>query len=146
MSRAFRKEDEDRPEKPPARPVGDRPNYVTPAGLKALQEALAQARADGDERNAKYFDERIDSAILVDPKLGKANVVAFGTTVSVRDEGGAVTRLRIVGEDEADPVHGTVSWISPYAQALLEHHIGERVLVPRPKGAVVVTIEAVERE
>jgi transcription elongation factor GreB len=145
MSRAFVKDDDDRPERPIARPVdSERPNYVTPAGLKQLQEALAQARVEHDERNAEYLEARIASALLVDPSALPADEVAIGSTVVVHDERGATVRLHIVGEDEADPVHGTISWISPYAQALLGHHKGERVVVQRPAGPATVVIDAIE--
>jgi transcription elongation factor GreB len=145
MSRAFVKDDDDRPEKPPARPVGDRSNYVTPRGLTLLQEALAQARATGDARNVEYYEGRVATAEVIESNAGVPDVVAFGSTVVSREEGGgSEIRLRIVGEDEADPKHGTISWISPYAQALLGHRVGDRVVVQRPTGPATVTIEAVE--
>jgi transcription elongation factor GreB len=146
MSRAFVKDDDDRPERPIARPVeSDRPNYVTPEGFKQLQAALERARAEGDERNAEYLEARITSAIPIDPSAQPADEVAIGSTVVVHDERGATVRLHIVGEDEADPSHGTISWISPYAQALLGHHKGERVVVQRPAGPATVVIDAIER-
>lgn len=147
MSRAFVKDDDDRPERPPARPVSDRPNRVTPAGLAQLRDALARARATGDERNVEYYEGRIASAEIVDARAGDPNVVAFGRTVVVRDVGGGASiRLRIVGEDEADPVRGAIAWISPYAQALLGRRIGDRAIVQRPAGAATVVVEAIERE
>jgi transcription elongation factor GreB len=145
VSRAFVKDWEDRPERPPPRPVErERPNYVTPQGLERLREALTAARANGDERDANYFEERIESAQVVDPRSQPRDEVAFGSTVVVHDERGGQVRLRIVGADEADPAHGTISWISPYAQALLGHHKGERVVVQRPAGPATVVIETIE--
>jgi transcription elongation GreA/GreB family factor len=43
-----------------------------------------------------------------------------------RDDGRRQT-YRIVGEDEADPVHGTLSYVSPVAQALMGKPVGEVV-------------------
>jgi transcription elongation GreA/GreB family factor len=147
VSRAFVKDDDDRPERPPARAVGDRPNYVTERGLAQLREALEQARAQGDARNVEYFEGRIASAELPKkPKRKTKRAVEFGSTVVVREDKGGTVRLRIVGEDEADPMHGSISWISPYAQALLGHRAGERVIVQRPAGAAPVTIESVESD
>jgi len=145
VSRGFVKDDDDRPERPPARPVSDRPNYVTARGLELLRGALESARADGDRRNVRYYEERIAGAEVVDPHAAEAGVVAFGRTVRGRDESsGAPIALRIVGEDEADPPHGTISWASPYAEALLGHRAGDRVIVQRPAGAAAVVIDAVE--
>lgn len=144
MSRAFVKDDDDRPERPPARPVdAERPNYVTPRGMKQLREALENARSSGDERNAEYYEARIASAVVLEPGSRPHAEVAFGSAVVLRDERGSQIRLRIVGEDEADPSHGTISWISPYAQALFGHRVGERVLVQRPAGPTNVVIESV---
>jgi transcription elongation factor GreB len=146
VSRAFVKDAEDRPERPLARRVDtERPNYVTPQGLARLQEALKAARASGDERDANYFEDRIATAVVVDPRAQPHDEVAFGSTVVVHDERGAITRLRIVGADEADPTHGSISWISPYAQALLGHHAGERVVVRRPSGPAAVVIDTIEQ-
>jgi transcription elongation GreA/GreB family factor len=36
---------------------------------------------------------------------------------------------RIVGEDEADPARGTISYVSPVARALLGKQVGEVVRV-----------------
>jgi transcription elongation GreA/GreB family factor len=145
VSRAFVKDGDDRPERPPSRPVGDRPNYVTAAGLQLLHDALTRARAQDDRRNVDYYEERIATAELVGAKSGGPGVIAFGSTVSAREENGTRIRLQIVGEDEADPVHGKISWISPYAEALLGHRARDRVVVQRPAGAATVTIDAVEQ-
>lgn len=145
MSRGFVKNDDDRPERPAARPVSDGPNYVTPRGLELLRDALERARAESDRRNVEYYEGRIAAAEVVDPHAAEAGVVAFGRTVRGRDEGtGAPIVLRIVGEDEADPAHGTISWASPYAEALVGHRAGDRVIVQRPAGPAAVVIEAVE--
>ena len=145
MSRGFVKDDDDRPEIPPPRPVSDRPNYVTAHGLDLLREAAERARASGDKRNAEYYDERVGTAEVVDPLVAEPGVIAFGRTVTGRDEStGTRVHLRIVGEDEADPAHGTISWISPYASALIGHRAGDRVVVQRPAGPATVVIETVE--
>jgi transcription elongation GreA/GreB family factor len=50
---------------------------------------------------------------------------------------------RIVGEDEADPLQGTISWLSPLAQALLEHKPGDRVVWQRPAGNLPLKIVSI---
>jgi transcription elongation GreA/GreB family factor len=145
VSRGFVKDDDDRPERPSSRPVSDRPNYVTARGLELLQQALERARSGGDRRNVEYYEERVASAQVVDPREAEAGIVAFGRTVVGRDESsGAHVSLRIVGEDEADPARGTISWMSPYAEALIGHRAGDRVTVARPAGPATVVIEAIE--
>jgi transcription elongation factor GreB len=144
VSRAFVKEGEDRPERPPPRAVSDRPNYVTQRGLELLREALARAGEAGDARNADYYEERLADAVLVDAHPGDRDTIEFGSKVRVRESNVAPIVLQIVGEDEADPAHGTISWVSPYAQALIGHRVGDRVVVQRPAGAATVVVEAID--
>ena len=142
MSRAFVKE-HDGPEPLLERPVSDAPNYVTPRGQHLLREALARAERDGDERATRYYAERLASAIVVEPPSHTRGVVEFGATVVVRDAKGAQLTVRIVGEDEADPAQGTISWESPIAKALTDHRVGDRVTVTRPAGPIAYTIEEI---
>jgi transcription elongation factor GreB len=143
VSRAFVKDDSDRPEPPIVRIPGDEPNYVTLEGLQKLRDALADATTAGDARNAAYYEQRLASAILDDPAGRKPNVVAFGSTVVTVDSAGKETRIKIVGEDEADPASGSVSWTSPYARALLDRKVGDKVTIRRPAGATVVAVKSV---
>jgi len=46
-----------------------------------------------------------------------------------RDDGRAQT-FRIVGEDEAEPARGSISYVSPLARAVLGGKVGDSVDVP----------------
>jgi transcription elongation GreA/GreB family factor len=125
----------------PDRPISPHPNLVTPEGLAALEAAYNQARAayaaaqaKGDvqadrtamaraTRDLRYYGARRASAQLVEPVGGDA--VAFGRTVSIAREDGRRQSFRIVGEDEADPAKGSVSYISPLARALMGKGVGD---------------------
>lgn len=115
MSRAFVKDDDDGPEPVIERPVSTSPNYVTARGRELLEISLKRAQADGNEREIRYFQERLESAIVVEHVRARTDVVEFGATVSAHDAGGKKLRVRIVGEDEADPSHGSISYASPVA-------------------------------
>jgi transcription elongation GreA/GreB family factor len=161
MSRAFVKDDnEDRPsEELPERPVSDSPNYVTPAGLRLLRErvdeltreharlreaaeAFEKPRLAVNERDLRYFQSRLDSAIVVDVASEPKDEVHFGATVKAEDEDGKVNRFTIVGEDEADVKNDKISWLSPVAKALLGSRVGDTVIWNRPAGAT--TLEVLE--
>lgn len=114
--------------------------------MELLREALDRARAQDDARNVEYYEQRVASAHLKPLPKTKRKTVYFGCTVTVREANGKTVRLRIVGEDEADPLHGSISWISPYAEALIDRRIGDRVVVQRPAGPATVTIEAIEQD
>jgi transcription elongation GreA/GreB family factor len=146
VSRAFVKDDDDRPEPEPGRPISDRPNYVTPKGFAHLHELLTVAKASGNDRDARYYDDRIEHAIVVDPASQPRDIVAFGATVGVRDERGVEMRVHIVGEDESNPAKGAVSWSAPFVQALLTHGVGERVVVQRPAGPARIEILSIDYE
>ncbi len=122
MSRAFVKDDDDRPE--PAIVPARAPYYV-------LDNALAHLDEEKRER-AVVFDR---------PKAG---VAGFGSRVHVRDEGGADSSSLIVNDEESDPVSGAIGYSSPLAQALLGARKGKKVLWRRPVGDAVLTVERVE--
>ena len=128
----------------PDRPISPHPNLVTVAGLEALERQLRDAREAYDAaqttedvnerrrlsaipfRDLRYFSERVRTAQLVaDP--ASADVVAFGSTVTFSRADGRVQTYRIVGEDEADPNAGSISYISPVAKTLMGKRVGDVV-------------------
>ena len=143
MSRAFVKEtDAESIEVLPDRPISPHPNFVTPAGLAAMERDLAaldDARAaavrtsDAAEmaridRELRYWTARRASAQLV-PAPDHPQTVQFGVTVTLARGDGRRQTFRIVGEDEADPAHGTLSHVSPLARALFGKAVGDVVAV-----------------
>jgi transcription elongation GreA/GreB family factor len=134
MSRAFVKEDGPDTEPLPDLPLSPHPNFVTPRGLRALQArlaatqaALARLKARPDrldrlperaaERDIRYLEARLKSAIPVDPPPDDAGAAGFGMAVTVADEDGAQTTYEIVGEDEADAAQRRIAPHSPLARA-----------------------------
>jgi transcription elongation GreA/GreB family factor len=76
----------------------------------------------------RYFAERLRTAQLM-PDPADRDTVAFGSAVTfVRDDGRPQT-FRIVGEDEADPRAGSISYVSPVARALMGAAVGDRVVL-----------------
>jgi transcription elongation GreA/GreB family factor len=141
MSRAFVKEDDSGGIEPlPDRPISPHPNIVTPEGLALIDRNLADlqerhtAALQAEDRAAqaavardlRYWSARRASAQIVKPPDMPVEVV-FGTTVTIKRDDGRKQTWRIVGEDEADPAHGTLSYISPVARALTGKQIGDVV-------------------
>jgi transcription elongation GreA/GreB family factor len=157
VSRAFVKETDVEPVALPDRPVSPHPNFVTPEGLAAIERELARldavhaaAVAAGDttaaaavQRDQRYWTARRASAqVIVPPPPAsssqtaedKTAIVQFGATVTVRrhnghDAAGRTQTFHIVGEDEADPSHGTLSHVAPLARALFGKAVGDTVEV-----------------
>jgi transcription elongation GreA/GreB family factor len=140
MSRAFVRENDDAVEDPPERPVSTAPNFVTDVGLAAidaevaeLNAALAAAGEDREvrarlQRDLRYWNARRANAQLM-PAPADADIVHFGSTVTLARDDGRRQIFRIVGEDEADPEQGTLSHVSPLARALMGKGEGDDVRV-----------------
>ncbi|MDX3926972.1 MAG: transcription elongation factor GreA [Shinella sp.] len=128
----------------PERPISPHPNLVTETGLKTLETQLAEARAAfetanaiedvnekrrqlaGPSRDIRYLVERLRTAqVIADP--ASTETVAFGSTVKFSRDDGRVQTYRIVGEDEADPKAGTISYVSPVARLLMGKAVGDVV-------------------
>ena len=65
--------------------------------------------------------------MIADPTV--FDVVAFGNTVKFSRDDGRVQTYRIVGEDEADPKAGSISFVSPVARMLMGKSVGDIVTV-----------------
>src|SRR5690349_21670606 len=128
MSRAFVNEDRLVTELPD-RPILPHPNLVTERGLALIDQARdaarrahGEAQASGDRdglakagRELRYWSARRASAQVQagDPA---SSIVQFGSTVTIARDDGRVQTYRIVGEDEADPAQGSISYVSPLAR------------------------------
>ena len=142
MSRAFVKEAAETFSELPDRPISYHPNLVTPEGVRAidatvdrLQQEYAALRVSGDRaavaaiaREQRYWISRKSSAQVV-VATPNPETVQFGCTVTILRDGGSEKTYRIVGEDEADPAHGTISYVSPVAQALKGRKVQDVVQV-----------------
>jgi transcription elongation GreA/GreB family factor len=128
----------------PDRPISPHPNLVTRDGLDAIDQTLAGARAayadaqaaggvSADRtamaratRDLRYWSARRATAQLTEPAPAPGQV-QFGRTVHIERDDGRRQTFKIVGEDEADPSSGKISYVSPLAQALLGKDEGDLV-------------------
>ncbi|HEY5657020.1 MAG TPA: GreA/GreB family elongation factor [Myxococcota bacterium] len=145
MSRAFVKESEgDDPGALPERRISEHPNMVTARGLRLIEEQVARLEAEyaaaraGEDRAAiahlsrdlRYWTARLASAQRA-PAPANAEVVAFGVRVTIEDGEGEQRTYRLVGEDEADPAAGRISWFAPLSRSLAGRRVGDVVAGPR---------------
>ena len=126
------------------RPISTHRNLVTSEGLAQIEgevarlehELSAAQRVEDQDpmliarigRDLRYWMARRSSAELV-PPMEDSGKVHFGSTVVIEREDGRRQRWRIVGEDEADPLHDTISHVSPLARALVSKVVGDVVEV-----------------
>jgi transcription elongation factor GreA len=130
-------------------------------GRREIAERIKTAREWGDlKENSEYHDakndqahletkiarlrEKIADAVIVkDEQAAPTGVVAFGSTVVVRDPDGVERTWRIVSSHDAAPGEGRLSAESPVAVALLGRAAGEQVSVSLPKGKRTLSILSV---
>ena len=130
----------------PDRPIPAHANLVTARGLAQIEAALAAARAEqaaalasqtiSSDRSAmaratrdlRYWAARRASAQLVEtrPEDGTAG---FGSVVTLERDDGRRQTWTIVGDDEADPTAGLISYVSPLARAVMGRQVGEMVAI-----------------
>lgn len=153
MSRAFTKETDEIPDLPD-RPISEHPNLVTQRGLKLIEGEVARHEQELTDASAAEDKEKIGAAqrelrywtarratAEVQPDPVDCDSVRFGCRVTIERDDGRKQTFRIVGEDEADPAAGSLSYVSPLAHDLMGKEVGD--VVPAGKGgAEILKIEA----
>ena len=87
------------------------------------------------DRRMRFLTKRLDIAEVVDPAAQpNRDQVFFGATVLYSDKAGEEHTVTIVGVDEAEPLAGKISWISPVARALIKAREGDTVVLRTPGG------------
>lgn len=153
MSVAFRRESDDEHMEPKFElPIPPGPNWVTARGLRLTREKVETLEAvdtDGMEEEAakkhkrvlRYWRTRLATAELRPVPDGET--VAFGTRVTYRLNKQEKT-VALVGDDEADPNEGRISFSSPLARAMMEAEVGEKVdFAGKAEAVGIVAIEIV---
>jgi transcription elongation factor GreB len=96
------------------------------------------------DRRIRFLTKRLDIAEVADPSLHHGNEqIFFGATVTYANARGEEKTVTIKGVDEADNLHGDISWISPIARALLKARVGDEVQLMTPGGLETLEVLAV---
>ena len=153
MSRGFVKEG-DQEEVPMILPRAFLPsgvtNYVTPEGLRLLQDEMESLKEEWTAAGSNYvtknyldakmrlLSERIGSAVVIDTTKANPDIVSFGMYVRYNDK-----TIRIVGVDEADASKGLISFLSPIAKSLIGKKKGDKFEIKVPRGTETIEIQEV---
>lgn len=147
MSVAFRRESDDEHLEPKFElPIPAGPNLVTERGaaliaarVEALEAELAGLSDETEikrvKRDLRYWRTRQATAQVMPQPDGSA--VAFGSTVTFR-MGGKERRVTLVGDDEADPAAGLLSFTAPLSRALMDGEVGDEIDFGGKPGAIEV--------
>ena len=130
---------------------------------RELTEEVSKAAAMGDLReNSEYhaarerlqhvsarlaeLDAKLSHVQLIDHLEVKADEARVGITVTLQDEQTKEAfTYRLVGPDEADPEHGTLSIASPLGKMLLGKKKGERFTLTLSKSTVSYRLVNIKR-
>ena len=135
MSVAFRRESDEEHKEPRFElPIPAGPNLVTGRGLALIEARVAELEAgipaepeaglEATKRELRYWRTRLATAVPAPPPTpGEAGI---GSSVAFRHRG-ALKRIRIVGDDEADPAAGLIAFSAPLARALAGAMAGDLV-------------------
>jgi len=117
-------------------------------------QAIKEAREEGDlsenagydaarerqgmiEARIRYLETRLATSQVIDLATLDGDRVIFGATVEIEDaETGDRKLYTLLGPDEADPAKGSISIMSPVAQALLGKEEGDEIVVDAPRGKI----------
>ncbi len=125
--------------------------YLKTTGRKEIAEKIKIARDFGDlSENAEYDEAKLEQGQMEDRIVvleniiknaeiisddGKQDSVRIGSIVTLLDkEFNEEIEYKIVGSEEADPIKGFISNISPVGKAVLGSKKGETVVADTPGG------------
>ena len=137
-------------------------DYSKTTRADEIADLIKEARGFGDlSENSEYdeakneqgklysriaeLEEVLQHVVIVDENDSPSNVIAIGCTVTVEDARGNEMTCRIVGSQEADPMHKVFSEESPFGKALIGAQEGDEVTVEAPMGALVYRVKKIER-
>ena len=127
-------------------------------------EAVGVARSYGDlSENSEYdeakneqgklysriaeVEEILLHTVIVDENDAGTNGISIGCRVTVQDvkSGRELPEYKVVGSQEADPMHRAISEDSPFGKALMGAKEGDEVSVDAPVGTIVYRVVKIER-
>ena len=139
-------------------------NYLKTTRSDEVAEQIKVARGFGDlSENSEYdeakneqgklysriaeLEEILQHVVIVDESTGATNEVTIGCTVTVTsvEDGKTSFTFKIVGSQEADPMHRIISEESPFGKALLGKKEGDTAEVEAPNGTKAYTVTKIER-
>ena len=142
----------------------DELTYLKTVREKEVAELIKEARGFGDlSENSEYDEAKNEQGklysriaeledillhvVIIDESEGASNAVSIGCTVTVVDlkTGREMPPYKVVGSQEADPMHRAISEESPLGKALMGAKEGDEISVEAPVGITHYRVEKIER-
>jgi transcription elongation factor GreA len=127
----------------------------------ALAKRLHTAIQQGDlSENADYIQAKeeqgflegriqeltqiLSNVVTIQENNGRHDSVEIGVKVTIQEDQYPEETYFLVGPQEADPRNGRISHKSPIGEALLNHKVGDKVVVTTPAGEINLKIIKIE--
>lgn len=138
-------------------------NYLKGEKREQIKNDIAVARSFGDlsenseydearneqaknEARIKELEELLENAAIIDESAIDTSVVSLGSTVRVYDyDFKEEVSYSIVGSNEANPLEGKISDLSPIGAALIDMRAGEEKEIETPNGILRIKVLEVSR-
>lgn len=138
-------------------------NYLKHEKREQIKNDIAVARSFGDlsenseydearneqaknEARIKELEELIENATIIDESTIDHSVVSLGSTVQIFDYSlNEEVTYSLVGSNEADPLQGKISDLSPIGSALVDMREGEEKEIEIPNGTLRIKVLHVSR-
>ena len=139
-------------------------DYSKTTRADEVAELIKEARGFGDlSENSEYdeakneqgklysriaeVEEILLHTVIVDENDAGTNGISIGCRVTVQDvkSGRELPEYKVVGAQEADPMHRAISEDSPFGKALMGRSAGEEIAVEAPRGVIRYHIDSIER-
>ena len=140
----------------------DELTYLKTVREKEVAELIKEARGFGDLSENSEYDEAkneqgklysriaeleviLQHVVIVDESAA-SDAITIGCTVTVVDlkTGREMPPYKVVGSQEADPMHRAISEESPFGKAFLGAKEGQDVVVEAPFGNIHYTVVKIE--
>lgn len=138
-------------------------NYLKGEKREQIKNDIAVARSFGDlsenseydearneqaknEARIKELEELVENATVIDESSIDTSIVSLGSTVKVYDYSlKEELTYSLVGSNEANPLEGKISDLSPIGAGLIDMRAGEEKEIETPNGNLRIKVLEVSR-
>jgi transcription elongation factor GreA len=96
------------------------------------------------EGRIQELDAILQNVAIIDEKKKNRDSVDIGAHITIQEEDYPSETYQMVGPKEADPENGRISYESPIGRALMDHKVGDVVVVEIPAGNIKLKILKIE--
>jgi transcription elongation factor GreA len=121
--------------------IADTINEMRNQGDLKENDAYAMALENQyvNEERILELKERIRTSKVVKDK--NKSIIGLGDIVTLKN--GKTVKYEITGEEEANPLEGKISYLSPIGKAIMGKKLKAKVVIKTPKGDAEYTVEGI---